>query len=79
MYIRIVTKNGSKKKPSDIKYAPKISDKDLLKIAKVHRAILAHHLATQEAAGTLYTNTHEEGMYENKMGEENGDDDDILE
>jgi len=72
-------KNGSKKKPSDIKYAPKISDKDLLKIAKVHRAILAHHLATQEAAGTLYTNTHEEGMYENKMGEENGDDDDILE
>ena len=47
----LAKKKGDKKKPCDIKYNPKISDKDLLKIAKVHRAILTHHLTLQEVKG----------------------------
>ena len=66
-------KKGDSIKPSDVKYQPKISDKDLLKIAKVHRAVLSHHLTVQEAAG-------EGARYESKMdaveddgyGEEDG-------
>jgi len=65
-------KKGDVKRPCDIKYQPKITDKDLLKIAKVHRSLLLHHLEVQDAEGTR--RQQQEGEYESKMEREEEDD-----
>ena len=44
---------GTAKAIADIKYQPKISDRDLLRFAKVQRVVLKHQLASLEASGAL--------------------------
>jgi hypothetical protein len=62
-------KKGDLKRPCDVKYQPKISDKDLLKIAKFHRAVLLHHSKLQAMERST-------ANFESKMNQDHGDEDD---
>ena len=61
---------GTAKSISDIKYVPKISDRDLLRFAKVQRVVLAHQLATlQTTHSSVLTSPHRNEMAESKYQE----------
>ena len=71
---------GDPKKPSEVKYQPKISDKDLLKIAKIHRFLLAYQLKVQKAKNRMGRGFESKmeggemvGQEDDGYGEEEGD------